>query len=359
VERTGLIARHNLWASMEEVQRVRRAILEGDLWELVERRCRGHPALLDALRRLGDHEEFLERTEPLSRDNSLFYTGPETLRRPAVKRYARRFFEQYEYPEHEVMIVFDESSKPYSRYRQQEMREVLEQCDSHFFVESVLGPVPIELDEMYPIAQSVLPVRRDKEAIEGVKEMMERMSHEHPYAIAVGWDGRQTLETLAMMCDQMPTFNIDLARVKAVSDYQFGKGAGAALLDGNVTLKVSETTGKIRNVLVDGEHILSMRANDGFFTLRPPGAERLRKAFPAPRLRVTIKDDAIPFNREGKNVFCTFVEECDPEVRPMDEVLVVDRSDELVAIGRAMLTRDEMFAFRTGVAVKVREGIKK
>jgi len=358
-ERTALIARHNLWISQQEIERVKRAILEGDLWELVERRCRGHPMLLDALRRLGDHEEFLELTEPLSRDNSLFYTGSETLRRPTIRRYARRFFERYEYPNTEVMIVFDESSKPYSRFRQQEMREVLAKCDSHFFVESVLGPVPIELDEMYPIAQSVLPTRRDREAVEGLKEMMERMSHEHPYAIAVGWDGRQTLETLAMMCEEAPKFDIDLARVKAVADMQFGRGAGAALLDGGVELKKSENTGKIRNVLVDGEHILSMRANDGFFTLKPAGAERLRKAFPAPALRVRVKEDSVPFNREGKNVFCTFVEDCDPGVRPMDEVLVVDPSDELVAVGRAQLTRDEMFAFRSGIAVKVRDGVKK
>jgi 7-cyano-7-deazaguanine tRNA-ribosyltransferase len=73
---------------------------------------------------------------------------------------------------------------------------------------------------------------------------------------------------------------------------------------------------------------------------------------------VVVKDDAIPFNREGKNVFCAFVGECDPDVRPMDEVMVVDGSDNLVALGRALLTREEMFAFRTGIAVKVREGIK-
>jgi 7-cyano-7-deazaguanine tRNA-ribosyltransferase len=160
------------------------------------------------------------------------------------------------------------------------------------------------------------------------------------------------------MCRREPSFDIDLARVRAVCDYQFGKGAADLLLDGRVLIKKSETTGKIRNVLVDGEHILSMRANDGFFTLRPPGAVRLKKGFAPPLLRVTVKDDSIPFNREGKNVFSAFVTECDPEVRPMDEVLVVDKNDELIALGRALLTRDEMFSFRTGIAVKVREGIK-
>lgn len=358
-ERTALIARHNLWVSLEEIKRIKRAILEGDLWELVERRCRGHPALLDALRRLGEHTEYLERFEPLSRDNSLFYTGPETLNRPAFHRYERRFFERYEYPGTEVMVVFDEGSKPFGRYRQQEMSEILKECDSHFFVESVFGPVPIELDEMYPIAQSLFPSHRDLETKERIRELMEHMSHEHPYAIAVGWDGQQTLDTLSMMCDKPPSFDVDVARVKAVADYQFGKGAGAMLLDGRVELKKSETTGKIRNVLVDGEHILSMRANDGFFTLRPGGAERLHKGFPAPRLRVQVKEDSVPFNREGKNVFCTFVLDCDADLRPMDEVLVVDSSDNLVAIGRAMVTHNEMFAFKTGIAVKVREGIKK
>ncbi|MBI0584325.1 MAG: tRNA guanosine(15) transglycosylase TgtA [Methanomassiliicoccus sp.] len=357
-ERTALIARHNLWASLEEVQRVRRAILEGDLWELVERRCRAHPSLLSALRRVGKHQEYLERFEPLSRDNSLLYTGPETLERPVFLRYEKRFLERYKYPDTEVMVAFEEAGKPYARHYARQMAEVLESCDSHFFVASPIGAVPIELDEMYPVAQSLFPDPPDEETKERIREQMEHMSHEQTYSLGVAWDGQATIDTLNMMCSKPPSFDIDLARVRAVSDYQFGKGAAEVLLNGRVELKKSETTGKIRNVLVDGEHILSMRANDGFFTLRPPGAVRLKSGFAAPRLRVTVKDDSVPFNREGKNVFCTFVRECDPEVRPMDEVMVVNEKDELVALGRAILTREEMFSFRTGIAVKVREGIK-
>jgi 7-cyano-7-deazaguanine tRNA-ribosyltransferase len=357
-ERAALIARHNLWVSLEEIQRVKRAILEGDLWELVERRCRAHPALLSALRHLAKHQEYLERFEPLSRDNSLLYTGPETLSRPIFLRYERRFFERYKYPDTEVMVAFEEAGKPYARHYQKEMADVMESCDAHFFVASPIGAVPIELDEMYPVAQSLFPEPPDLQTKERIREQMEHLSHEHPYALGVAWDGQATIDTLMMMCQKKPSFDIDLARVRAVCDYQFGKGAADLLLDGKVAIKKSETTGKIRNVLVDGEHILSMRANDGFFTLRPPGAMRLKKGFDAPKLRVTVKDDSIPFNREGKNVFNAFVTECDPEIRPMDEVMVVDQKDDLVALGRAILTREEMFSFRTGIAVKVREGIK-
>ena len=50
----GYLLQRKVKGAMEEVQRIRRAVLEGDLWELVERRCRAHPALLSALRRLGN-----------------------------------------------------------------------------------------------------------------------------------------------------------------------------------------------------------------------------------------------------------------------------------------------------------------
>jgi 7-cyano-7-deazaguanine tRNA-ribosyltransferase len=154
------------------------------------------------------------------------------------------------------------------------------------------------------------------------------------------------------------TFDLDAYRIRAVADYQFGEGAADALFSGNVQLVKSKNTDKIRNIIVDGEHILSLRAEDGFFTMRPGAARRLMKAFPSPRMRVIVKDDAIPFVMEGKNAFCGFVIDADPDLRPMDEVVVVDRNDKLLAIGRAILVPDEMRAMLKGIAVKVREGVK-
>ena len=62
--------------------------------------------------------------------------------------------------------------------------------------------------------------------------------------------------------------------------------------------------------------------------------------------------------KEGKNTFCGFVLDADPELRPMDEVMIVDRNDTLLAIGRAILVPEEMKAMTKGIAVKVREGVK-
>lgn len=119
----------------------------------------------------------------------------------------------------------------------------------------------------------------------------------------------------------------------------------------------SRATHKLRTVHLGAEHVLSLRAGDGLWTLKTPGARILHQALPAPANRVVVHDDSVEFNRQGKSVFSQFVLDCDPALRPGDECLVVDTSDRLLAIGRVLMNREEMQDFQNGVAVKVREGI--
>ncbi len=119
----------------------------------------------------------------------------------------------------------------------------------------------------------------------------------------------------------------------------------------------SKATNKLRTVHLDDQHVLSLRAGDGLWTLKEAGARLLHAALPTPANRVVVAADSVPFNREGKSVFAQFVLDCDPALRPGDECLVVDEADQLVAVGRALLNREEMLDFQSGVAVKVREGV--
>ena len=358
-EKLRTLAAHNLHVCSMEIRRVKRAIREENLWELVERRCRAHPALLDGLRRLKAHQEYLEVYEPLSRDGALFYTGSETLARPAFLRYERRMKERYQQPMTKVCVGFEERDKPYSRVHAEEMARISKVADAHFIVMSPFGPVPMEMDEVYPLAQSLFPAIKDREMVDHIKESMEEFSHRQQYGMCVVYDGEQTEETLASIARGISSFDIDVARVRAVADYQFGKGAADAIFDGPLQLVKSKNTDRIRNVIVSGEHVMSLRAEDGLYSLRAPGARRLHKGLPAPRLRIVVKADSVPFNREGKSVFCTFITEADPALRIGDDALIVDENDELIAIGRPMLTRTEMLSMRKGMAVKVREGIPK
>ncbi len=340
-ERMVTIARHNLYELKKEMGRVRRAILEGNLWELAEARCRCHPALLDGLRRLKEHVAYLERFEPLSRDCAMFHTGSETLSRPSFHRYSQRSQERYVCST-DMCMSMEETGKPHGRYMGREFQSLLSKGVLPL-VRTAFGPVPPDLDEIYPMAQSLFPSIRDGETV----DLMIRKEKDF-----VDIHG---LRAVTEEADE-GNFDINMMRALSVARYQFGKEAADILFDGPVELVVSRNTGKIRNVLVSGEHILSMRASDGFYTLRVEGAKKLVAGLPAPAMRVTVIDDAIPFNREGRNVFCNFVHDCDPDLRPMDEVMVVSKEDELIAVGRTLLVRDEMLSLKKGIAVKVRDG---
>jgi len=140
-----------------------------------------------------------------------------------------------------------------------------------------------------------------------------------------------------------------------VADYLFDKGVGTTLFCDDV--RIVKTKGRIRQVWMGDEILCTIRASDGFIVLNRKGAEILHKALKPHRLRVTVSDDAIPFVSIGKTVFAKYVTAADPEIRPAEEVLVVDRHDNLLASGRALLSGEEMLAFRTGGAVAVRRGL--
>jgi 7-cyano-7-deazaguanine tRNA-ribosyltransferase len=351
------IALHNLYATFAEMREIKQAIYEGSLWQYVENRSRAHPNLLSALRNLRQYKQYMERFETISKNGAFFYTGPESMHRPIVFRYEKRFFERYQHPKTRIQVGFEESARPYSRFYRKEIEKISKVADAHFIINSVFGPVPIELDEMYPIAQSVIPYELDPETHERMRRLMERHSHRGLFELAVMWDGDFTLQFLESAGNR-GAFDLDMLRVKSVADMQFGKGAGEIIIHGDVELVKSKRTGKIRNVISDGKHVLSMRASDGIFSLKEEGARRLHKGFKSPNLRVVVEDDSVEFNRDGKNVFAKFVVECDDELRPMDEALVVNKNDELVAYGRALMNREEMLAFNIGIAVKIRDGIK-
>jgi 7-cyano-7-deazaguanine tRNA-ribosyltransferase len=354
-ERTKVIAGHNLRISLQELKKVKNAIHEGALWELVEMRARAHPAMLEALKTLSKHVKFMERAEPTSRRGGFFYCGPESYDRPAVARYRDRFFSRYRRPNTKVLVGFEEADKPYSRHYANEIRAISDKVDASFIVVSFFGPAPVELDEMYPIAQSVIPRTLDPDVVRRIRNVMERHAHCHGFPLAVMWEGEDTLSFLEDVAPGKGSTDMDLLRCKAVLDMQFGRGA-ADVLDGRaVEFVKSRKTGKIRNVIVDGLHAFSMRAHDGRFTLKMEGAKMLMGLLPPPRMRVVVEDEPAEFAEKGANVFAKFVRDCDDEIRPGDDVMIVNTKGELAAAGRALMNREEMLAFNRGIAVRVKQ----
>lgn len=147
----------------------------------------------------------------------------------------------------------------------------------------------------------------------------------------------------------------NLTRVRIMADFQFGKGCGAVLFPDDVTFRLSKTK-RVRQVFNNNEHIATVRASDGVFTLGIEGARRLHDFIPGPLKRVVVCEDAVPFVAQGKTVFAKHVTRLDSEMRAGDEVIVVSDSDELLATGQLLLSPEEILVLDRGMAVDVRRG---
>ena len=148
----------------------------------------------------------------------------------------------------------------------------------------------------------------------------------------------------------------DFQKIRLIGDYQFGKYLGKELFPSGVKIVYSKRTGRIRHVFLENERLATLRPTDGFFSLTVKGAKKLIKSSNPPRLNVRIQKEAEPFILKGRSVFAKHVVEADEEIRPQEEVIVTNDRNEVVAVGRAILSGKEMQAFKSGVAVRVRRG---
>jgi len=132
----------------------------------------------------------------------------------------------------------------------------------------------------------------------------------------------------------------------------------------------------VKNILLqDGRHIASPRLTDGGLSLTAAGANwahNLRTApvpegFECQRIEenvsqgppwVVIEDDAVPFVRDGRNVFHGFITAVDAWLRPGVSCLIVNSKGELIAHGISKAAPKEMAELKKGIAVRTRDGIK-
>ncbi len=149
----------------------------------------------------------------------------------------------------------------------------------------------------------------------------------------------------------------ELRRIRVVANYQFGRRA-SRIFPRTVQITRSPNTHRIRHIFLDGKLLATYRPNDGMLALSIGGGEALLRIFKPPRLRVRVVSGIEEFIEKGGNVFCKHVEEVDPELRPAEEVLVVDEKDRLLAVGKSFFNAEEMMSFKTGIGVKVRHGIE-
>ncbi|RNJ27048.1 tRNA guanosine(15) transglycosylase TgtA [Halosegnis longus] len=161
-ERETLLARHNLHVTYAELRRVKQAIREGTLLDLVDERARSHPTMLDGYRAMLEYVDQLEETDPVRKD-SFFHTSAESARRPEVLRHHERLDR---IPVEGDDVLLSEGAKNRG-------------FDATWRLKPPFGPFPRQLSKTYPLTAQV-PDRLSREAYEAAADGIARLVDANP-----------------------------------------------------------------------------------------------------------------------------------------------------------------------------------
>ncbi|MDZ7849768.1 MAG: tRNA guanosine(15) transglycosylase TgtA [Halodesulfurarchaeum sp.] len=161
--RTRLLAEHNLHVSMAEIRRIREAIRDGSLLELVEARAHAHPSLLDGYRTLLDHAGQLETSDRASK-STFFYLSADSARRPEVRRHHDRL----DRLEVEGSLLLTAGSAD-------------DRFDATWRLKPPFGPLPPGLSTTYPLTAEV-PEKMDDSGYVAAAEGIARLVEANPAA---------------------------------------------------------------------------------------------------------------------------------------------------------------------------------
>lgn len=377
-ERDIALMRHNLYVSAAEIRRVRQAITENKLFELAALRARSHPALLEAFQVMLEDMEMLNKQDPVGKTASIFYTGPETVKRPEISRFYNRIMNRYPYWKTEtILVVPDLGGKPFSDVASTIINEVRKKTPESLIVLFLtpMGIVPWELEHVHPAQQCIFPKDVDSITLQIVEhrflDFLNKMefkniiwfSRESPTNKIIDCIKAQREVIIAFSASEALS-NIDSdasddlgwvqRKMKAIIAYQWGKKASSLADEGTLMVKISKSTGKIRHISKDGEILFTMVPTNGLLTPTFQGGLELLKAGIESRYIVRIDDEVAEFVRKGKSALAKFIVVADTNLIAGEECLVIDSEENLLGVGRALLSGDEMRTFDRGVAVNIR-----
>ena len=172
-ERRLLLTEHNLHVCMAEIDTIKQAIHEGNLWALVETRARSHPQMMSALKTMAKYGEEFEKGTPSFKGRGLFYYDYNSLPRSQITRHIRNMRQNYGQPSNSSILILFPSPpvRPFTSYSPfQKLRRELSKTNSsihatYCFVAAPYGVVPEYLAETYPLSQYEIAEPLDYETI--------------------------------------------------------------------------------------------------------------------------------------------------------------------------------------------------
>ncbi len=375
------------------------ACANGVLRWLVESMTHHSPAMAALLRRIDrTMYGYLEEFTPTTYNNTLLLIGPESYNSPVVRRFRERVAARYTPSPGKRLVVLLPCSakKPYSESKShQAFRSVIDSAlgDARAYMSEViltspLGVVPRELERISPASKYDIPVTGDWDAeetslaaealvthlskfpedvvviahvSEGYADIVRRAEDRIKQSIVYTTEGHRAVSRESLVAleqtlrDMRGLLSIGHGphveaeeTLRATADFQFGPGAGRALIPPGSRLR-----GRLHQTVIchyNGGQTCSFNGATGTLSLTLAGGQLL-----APLQRYIVHFDGDTLT--GGSLFAVGVTDADPMIRPGDEVIVVNRADEVVAVGRSEMSGSEMCQLRHGRAVSLRHKV--
>ena len=147
----------------------------------------------------------------------------------------------------------------------------------------------------------------------------------------------------------------NVLKLRHTIDSLFGNGV-SKYLPKDLEITFSRKTGRIRTVMYKKNLLCTLRI-DGGLAISTYFAQLLLKSKSFKENCIEINEDAYPFILKGRSVFCKHVVKCGRNIRISSDTPVIFKN-QVIAVGKAMLSYDMISDFDRGVAVKVRDSLK-
>jgi len=138
-------------------------------------------------------------------------------------------------------------------------------------------------------------------------------------------------------------------------DALFGPGS-SKYLPKDIDVILSRKTGRIRTVSHKGKLLCTLRIN-GSLAISIDFAQMLLRSKTFRENCIEINKDAAPFVMEGRSVFSKHVVWCGKNVRVAADTPILFENN-VIAVGKAILSSEMISDFNRGVAIKVRDSLK-
>lgn len=340
------LSKHNLIKCLEEIKRIKQAIIDGRLLDHCISRTMGHPKLSSTLKYYLSNETslFVENYDPISKKKARFFSHIQQVNEPIILRYQRNLIQRFHKYSDTLYI-----SSIHPRIKSTEKAQVI-------FLSSIFGIIPWEIKSVYPLTQhSGINFQNTEEIIAFQTEFLKKYLDQFD-TILINPSLKNDLPLLEQFSREKLAKNNrigDEQIIRAILDYQYGFNLNQAI--GDLTVDRSHKTTIIRRFKSENKLLGTIRASDFVIVPTQDLSMIIKNNFPPINHRVIIADeDVISIVKTGKDVFAKFVDQVDPNIRAGNEIIIVDNEDNYLGHGRAILSAKEMLDFTRGVAVKIR-----